>query len=754
MPDLGDLSDFLKEGDLSNLDWLDVDEEKYHAGGYPSQGALPKQNLDVVPDLQALWDRQDKPTTTYLVPNSGQVKPFPGAGEVHTMGDLSEVHGRLRARAEDIAKTTRYAMMQSSDTANLRRHLMARFDLETLRANRDIIAEVLKERGLLGTVYVSASDFPNCANSPKSATTFVRRYASDAKYIVAKPECTGCIHAKKVGGSTNCSVFHKQVVLDVPYTEQLAAEVEQLQQMRGKTLQAASVQLGKWYTQSFSDKELYFYAQGEQKNGGTSGIQVTVDLTKPRAMPKAVKSSVPKGFNTLWKEVDEASVPANVKSHVKSASLKARVKNAFLASDPAPASHVYTGVGENQLPKQVSMAPEAIQEQLIAASSLTRKRDEQRLELLAKPVIAFIRRELLKGRTASELAAALKVSFHMSELAETRSQWEPHFKEAGLFGHVYSTQDSFDECREGADFLAKHNPGIRAMVVGSKCESCIYNKISRCMLYGKPLVKEASEVLTWPIVEAVLLENKNAGRIPAWEKAASLGTMDPRQALKIIHGRINSDKGLPQQVSGQASRMDVFHQWAGGQQGHVASGQAKREIVKTARRYLNEGLYGRDLMAALKARFEVRDIAAAKDDLKPVVAEQGLQGIYYVDASAYDDYGHGCEEASRLYRAKQVPYVKLGSKCGSCVFNHNQHCSKLNKPLVVEPPYVNKVEQQKAVLASGSSTEISAPSLMAPSGLSMIAEYQLQNGGMDIELGTEITVPPVELVIGKTKVKV
>ncbi len=677
MADLGNLGAFLKEGNVSDLDWLDVDEEKYRAGGYPSQGALPKQNLDISPDLEALWDREDKPSTTYLVPNSGPVKPFPGAGEVRTMGDLSEVHGRLRARAEDIAKITRFAMMQSTDMSNLRRQLLARVDLDTLRAHKSVIAEVLKERGLLGGVYISAADFPNCAKSNKADAAFVRKFACDSKYVVAKPECGDCIHAKRVGESTNCSVFHKKVVLDVPYTEQLAAEVEQLQRSRGKVVQASD---------------------------GTS--------------------------------------------------TRERVRLAVLAEAPAAPPPVYQGVGEGQLPKAVSMPTEGVQEQIIAASTLTRKRDEaQHRSLLAKPIISFIRRELLKGRTASELAGALKVSFPMSELGATRPEWEPIFRESGLYGAIYSTQDSFDDCHEGADFLAKHNPSVRAMVAGSKCESCIYNKISRCMLYGKPLVKEAADLYTWPVVESVLLEHKNAGRLPAWEKSASFGETDPKQALKAIHARVRNERGLPQAVSGQAGRMDLFRQWSGGSQGHVASGHVKREIVKTASRFMNEGLYGSDLLQALKSKFEVRDLTAARDDLKATIAEQGLQGIYYVDASVYGDYGHGCEEASRLFRTRQVPYVKRGSKCGSCVHNHDQRCSKLNKPLVVEPPYTNKLEQQKAILASGPSTEVTAPSLMAPSGLSMIAEYQLQNT-MDIELGSEITVPPVEIVIGRAKVKV
>jgi hypothetical protein len=661
MADLGDLGNFLKEGSVANLDWLDVNEEEYR-----KEDHLPKQNLDISPDLQALWAHEDQPATNYLQPNTGAVQP-------RTMADLGPngpVHG---VKADDILKTARVALMVSPQTDHLRTQLLRRFTLDDLRTHRAVLAKAIEERGFLGKIYIAAADFPDCHNSPKIATTFVRRHAADAKFVQMKSACGTCVHAQKVGQKTNCAVFHKELVLEVPYTNQLAAEVEGLQQMRGKVVQAST------------------------------------GLTP-----------------------------------------KARIRLALLQESAAPPVAVYSGVGIDQNPKPVKMTSETANEQLIAASSLVRKKsNDDRLSMKAKPVVAFLRREMLKGRTATDLVKNLKVSFPLSVLADTRHEWEPVFNESGLYGAVYSTQESFDECREGADFLAKHNPGVRAMVAGAKCGSCIYNKISRCMLYGKPLVKEASELNTWDVVQAVVQEHRTAGRLQPWQtKSASWGAT-PRDALKALHLAANTATG-PAYAPG---RMDVFTQWAGGSQSHVASGEAKRQIVKTAAKYLNEGLYGRDLLAALKRRFEIRDLQAAAGDLKSVVAEQGLAGIYYVDPQPYDDYGHGCREASRLFRAKQVQYVKIGSKCGSCVHNHNNHCAQLNKPLVVEPPYLDKAAMQQAMLATGPSTEID-PASLVNNGLSMMTEYQLQHGGMDFDLNpTPSTGPDLDVQIGTGKVK-
>ena len=672
MADLGDLSNFLKEGNVANLDWLDVDEREYQ-----KQDVLPKQNLDISPDLQALWAHEDQPSTTHLVPNTGPVKPFPGAGEVHTMGDLSQAHGALRATPEDVAKVTRYALIQSSDMSALRRTLTARFDQATIHAHRQVILAALQERGLLGRVYIVASDFPGCHNSPKTPQTFVRRHAQDAKYILAKPQCANCIHAKRIGSSTNCAVFHKEVVLEVPYTEQLAAEVENLQKMRGKAVQASSGLIA-----------------------------------------------------------------------------KERIRLAMLAEMPAQSS-VYQGVGENQLPKPVTgMTVDGIQEQLIAASSLTRKRDAQAaLDRKAAPIVDFIRHEMLKGRTSAEVGDSLKMRFAMSDLAATRKVWEPHFREAGLYGWVYSTQDSFEDCHTGADFVAKHNLGVRGIVEGSKCGSCIYNKIGRCMLYGKTLVREASDLYTPRMVEAVLLELRTSGRLPQVDgKVASSWGSTPREQLKNIFQSV-AREAPPVAGSGRLDIVKAFH---GSTSAREPTKAARRPVVASARKLLNEGLYGTDLVAAMRLRHQPEEIQAAREELKAVFAEQGLQGIYYVDPSAYDDYGVGCEEPARLFRARQVKYAKLGPKCTGCVHNVNGTCSKLGKQLVVEPPYVDKTEQQRAILASGSSMETTPQSLMPSSGLSMIAEYQLQNGGMVVEVNETQAqpAPSFEIVLGRTKVKV
>jgi len=650
-----DLENFLKDSSVSDLDWLDVDETDYR-----EMDTLPKQNLDIQPDLEALWARDGESPTAYLTPNVSL--PNPGIEDPRTMGDMSQIHGRLRAKAEQIRKIARFALMQSNDPGRFCSEMLSRFDRETLEEHRVVLAEVLKERGLLGNLYINAEDFPTCAQGGKLAD-FVRKYAGKAQYLLAKEACTGCSCASSTPtGGTHCGVFHKEIQFEVPYSEELAEAIERSQEAQGCSCSSKA-----------------------------------------------------------------ASDP------------KERIRQAFLAPQTHRESESYEGQGVDREAK-VAVSPQEAYDQLTHS---TESEQKKQAELDAEPVVAFLHREMVKGLSTEELTRSLKLAFDADLLSRTQAYWGPLFKETGLYGVVYTKQASFDDCHKGADFLAKHNPGVRAVVAGEKCGSCIYNK-TRCLLYGKPLIKEASEVITKDTVEAVLEEHKMAGRLAPWN-ALSAYDDDPGKALRAIHAMT-----LQPSTEAAEPRMGFMEGFHGQEVGHVTSGLTRQDVAKQASKYMNEGLYGDDLLEALKTRFEVRDLVAAKSELRPVLAEQGLQGIFYVDPSVYDDYGKGCEESARLHRTRVVGYVKRGSKCLSCVHQTSPgFCSKINKSLVDEPPYVNKAAQQREVLASGRSTDVSYDSLVN-NGASALTEFQMQNGmNVEVKEAADPNIIPVEFGTGE-----
>jgi hypothetical protein len=669
MADLGDISGFLKEGSVNNLEWLDVNEEDYQ-----KLSDLPKQNLDFAPDLESAWNHKDEAPSTYLVPN----KDVP-----RTMGDLSGIHGRLASDETllRVAKVARLALMQSTDPARFSNALKTRFDQWALQAARPLLASILQERGLIGRYYIDAKDFPNCSKkASKGEVDFVRRNAGTARFIQAKDQCLDCVHNAK----STCSVFHKEIVLDVPYSDELASTVERSQCACGKQVQASN--------------------QDPRERIKSAYLASDIRVAGPVVTPKPIANPVHQ--------------------------LKATVE--------APKVHLPVLANQTQqsLAEQLAWIPPTEGKVAGIPKGASGKK--------AFDVCTLLRREMLKGRSETDLLQALKLSFSLDDLRATRSSWEPVYQEAGLYGTIYSTQESFDNCHEGADFIAKHNHQIKGIVASSKCTTCIHSKMSRCLVYGKPLVASANDLYTEETIRQVLWENKQAGKLGAGSESYQWGTT-PVEALKKIYrtaSAANPQAHIPM-------RSYVEQAFRGDHTGHITSGLVKREIIRTASKFLNEGLYGSQLLSALKGRFEDRDILASREDLKVAMREQGLQGIYYIDPTIYADYAKGCDEGSRLHRARQVPYVKLGSSCTTCVLQrHPGFCSKYAKHLVVDPPYADKAAQQREMLASGPATEISLGSLMIHNP-SSVADLVQMKSGMDFDLNpTSEKSPTISVELG------
>lgn len=213
-----DISDFLKESSLVDLSWLDVDEEAYRA-----LDRLPKQNWDCVPDLEALWRHENKPAEAYI-PNTGAPK---------TLSDLSQAHAITKTSSKDILKVARSLVMQTTNPGKIASVLRQKFDRESLVEARKVLSNVLSEIGLLGKVYINSSDFDDCHRG--LGIELAQKYASEAKFVVAKLRCSGCIHAS----NGHCAIFHKKIVVDVPYTEALAEKVEEVQKSRGYAITAS-----------------------------------------------------------------------------------------------------------------------------------------------------------------------------------------------------------------------------------------------------------------------------------------------------------------------------------------------------------------------------------------------------------------------------------------------------------------------------------------------------------------------------------
>jgi hypothetical protein len=315
---------------------------------------------------------------------------------------------------------------------------------------------------------------------------------------------------------------------------------------------------------------------------------------------------------------------------------------------------------------------------IIPVSRLTKSSVDQ-MSLDASPVIATIRKSLLAGKTQDDVSRELKSKYSAELLQRTANYWGPEYREAGLYGKLYVTQDSFDTCREGAEFVKKHSSAVRVVVAGSKCSSCLFRGLGSCSVYDRPLVASLASIYNDAFVSKLRTDVTNRG---ADRTAAAQDLGDIKATLRHLCGlkattnqrRVATEVSLGNSAE-KSKRAGVLPK--------VQSG-----IVTATRDLLNQGLHGRKFVAALTRQYTASDVRAAFPMIKHYLTEQGIQGSYYVDPSVYPDYGVTCATLKSKFLSSPVEFVLAGPKCATCVHRStlDASCSVLQKPLIADVP--------------------------------------------------------------------
>lgn len=202
---LGDVSELFHNQGVADHSWLSVDMEEYRR-----MEALPKQNLDCIPELQEAlqWDGKDD-----KVPSIIPLRP-------HTVVNSNplDTNPPIRSVASVANRLATYIIIGLSDK-DIAVRLQSEFGPEQLLSAAQDANAIIAERGLLGNIYINSAHFPRCAQDGDHRT-IVHKFAGQATYVLAKSECIGCVH----NNHGICSSFKKRLTADVPYDAKLAAQ--------------------------------------------------------------------------------------------------------------------------------------------------------------------------------------------------------------------------------------------------------------------------------------------------------------------------------------------------------------------------------------------------------------------------------------------------------------------------------------------------------------------------------------------------
>jgi hypothetical protein len=208
MPGVGELDHVMHNQGVSDLSWLSVNEEEYRA-----LETLPKQNLDIIPELQKALAFDPKDSTPSLVP----LKP-------HVMVNVNPSDKMLPSEVDmidPIRNRVATMVMKGYDDKTVAQRLYAEYSPADIKLAAKAIKSVLGERHLLGNLYINASNFPKCSQDNSRDRKIVANTARTAKFVIAKNECSGCVCNR----SGQCSAFKKTIVSSVPYGKRLANDL-------------------------------------------------------------------------------------------------------------------------------------------------------------------------------------------------------------------------------------------------------------------------------------------------------------------------------------------------------------------------------------------------------------------------------------------------------------------------------------------------------------------------------------------------
>jgi hypothetical protein len=589
---LGDITTLMHNQGVSDLSWLAVDELDYRASE-----ALPKQNLDIIPELQKALSSDSKDDD---VPQLIPLRP-------HTIVNRNPLSNEYMQTSETdqtapIRNRVARLVMAGLPPAEIEKRIRLEFAPGDIRLASDSIREVMNERGVLGNVYIDARHFPNAHRDPKErkyATTF----GKGAIFVIG-----GC------GGKNGCNCHetgmcatfgNKRVVDEVPYGVSVASH----------------------YASRLASEK------------------------RPIPSPGLGSDKLPVSSRE-WKEC---------------------IRSAFLK---APIVHRDGGV-------------KTVQTQHVPAKPQVTKQD----------VASFIaKNSATKTREEGPSSAWFKYARRMTHGSDDRSvlvaSTDPELRslasEYGILGHTYLDMDTLGGCRNTVALMDERGLSPDFVIRrSSSCPICSNTSDGACAEICRRTVMTASKPEIGKAAFVSAMERAvSQGRIAADQASVALSAVTDNSVWSKLTSQANlyasSDDG-PSEYSG--IKLSAHHGDPGRSDSNVTTQMNPEEVRRTLSHLMNLGLSGRALQGALLKRYSVEDLRQVPDVGRRASADDGVQGYYFIDPTAYTDYGKGCSEGSKHFRKQGAAHVLASKNCTGCTLQTAPGwCSKYAKGLIRQVP--------------------------------------------------------------------
>ena len=586
---LGDLTHILGNQGVADHSWLAVDETDYRA-----QEALPKQNLDMIPELQKALTIDPDDDVPHIIP----MRP-------HTIVnrnplDVSLANVSPVDMAAPIRNRVAQLVMASLPAQEIEKRIRLEFAPGDIRLAADSIREVLHERGVIGNVYIDAKHFPRAASDPKERK-LASALSKGAIFVIG-----GC------GGKNGCNCHdtgicatfgNKRVVDEVPWGASVASHYAPRLSAEKRPLPATVT--------------------------GIEGLPVSGQEWKERIRTSFLQSPIERRDGEI-RVIQTQPVP-----------VKPKVTRDDIAG---------------------LIARKAIEPVVMPSSTWTK----------------YARRMMLGSDDRQFLVAS------------TDSGIRSLAGEYGVLGHTYLDMDVLGGCRGTLALIESRGLSPDFVIRRhSSCLTCNCAEDGACtaisgmcnIVSSKP---EVSRVTFASALERAVMQ----GRIASEQASTALNSAGTNASWDKLTSQANLYNPKPVESKEYTGAVaTAFNGNPGRGDSDVVEYMDPEEVRKTLSHLMNLGLSGRALQSALLKRYSIEDLKQVPEIGRRASMDDGVQGHYFIDPTAYRDYGKGCNEGAKHFRKQGATNVLACSSCTGCTLQTAPGwCSKYAKNMIRQVP--------------------------------------------------------------------
>jgi hypothetical protein len=288
--------------------------------------------------------------------------------------------------------------------------------------------------------------------------------------------------------------------------------------------------------------------------------------------------------------------------------------------------------------------------------------------------------------------------------------------EFGLLGHTYVDMDALGGCRKTLAHIQNHCIIPDFIIRRSSCGICKNTADGACArLCDKSSIVDSMKSIDKSHLALALNRAVSQSRIASESASNVLRNCTGNENYRILTSQANLM--TPAVSTPVYSKFNAKAHYGTSQK--VSPTIDESDLSNFISKLLNTGLTGKRLASAILSRYSKEDLKNFIHVSSRFASEEGIQGHYYVDPTAYSDYGRGCSEGAKLFRKQGPQNILASSSCVGCTLQTSPGwCSKYSKTMIRSVP--------DSVRKTASDSKNLLPIISAPS-TNPVSEYGLSN---------------------------